>query len=122
MRTYHLKNIFKNMGVNWKIYLVLFLELCLCFSLIYIGINENISHGKRAELLSYDQDNNIHTLQYRDKEGARGMRYEAHSPILNSEELKTIEANRDIQGFYYAEITRLSYFVPAGTIESVDDV
>lgn len=103
-------------------YLVLLLELCLCFSLIYLGINENISHGKRAELLSNDKNDHIHTLQYMSKERNSGMRFGSSSPVLNIEELKTLESNQYIQKFYYSEITHLSYLTPSRTIESVDVV
>jgi len=122
MCAYHLKNIFKNIRVNWKIYLVLFLELCFCFSLIFIGINENISHGKRAKLLLQDQNNQIHTIQYIEKEDSHSMRYGPHAPVLDQEKLNAIESNSVVQEFYYAEITHLSYFTPARTIETVDVV
>jgi hypothetical protein len=120
MQIYHLKNIYKNMLVNWKIYLVLFLELCLCFFLIFLGVNESSSHGKRAELLSHDQVNNICTVQYQDKEPAFSMQTCPHSPVMNSEELDKLESNQVIQRFYYSEITHLSYLSSSGNVESVD--
>ena len=120
MYNYFFKNILINMKINWKMYIVLFLELCLCFTLIYLGIDEHFSHGKRAEMLSQDQKNHIHTIQYQDTECPPGvMGYVSHSPILTMEELKRIESNKDIQEFYYAERADFSYLVSEEQIKSV---
>jgi len=107
------------MLINWKLYLVLLLELCLCFFLIYLGINESVSHEKRIELLSHDQNNHIHTLQYRDKVIEYNKPYNQHPPLLGSKEIKTIEASQDIENFYYSEISYLSYFLTSNTFKNI---
>lgn len=141
MHIYHLKNIFKNISVNRKIYLILVIELCLCYSLIYLGINETLSHGRREELISNDRDANIHTISYREKESSSPLSQlphstslsseelkkfltnygplVAHSPVLNSEELKKLETNPDIEDFYYAEVSHMDHFTNSGDIRSI---
>lgn len=52
---------FKGIKQNLKIYFVLFIELILCFSLIYIGLNKNHSEQERLSLLDQTEQNSMLT-------------------------------------------------------------
>jgi hypothetical protein len=71
-------------------------------------------------LLSQDQNNNVHSVQYKPKENGTIMQYDVLSPVLNLEEVNALAKSPVISGFYYAEVTHLSYLSISGTINSVN--
>lgn len=76
---YSFEKILKGLKENYKIYLFIFLELVLCFSLTFLGINQMIGHQKRKSLM-WDQTYNRLFIENRSPK------------TLSSKDLQKIEA------------------------------
>lgn len=73
--------IIKNIRLNLKFYLLLLIELVLCFSMMIIGLDEKASYDERVSILSYE--NELGLLAVSDTKGSVLFDFDSDKFTLN---------------------------------------
>lgn len=104
---YDISCVFRNITRNKKIYLLILLELVLCFTMMMIGINEKVAYSNRKAIHEKETTERLATIS--DEKGSYLFSFDANQ--FDEENLPS-----DV---VYANVYMLNYITPAEKVKTV---